>query len=103
MATLGSKYIETRISGTWITTELDLLGALSLHNTSRAGVSAAPGITPQRLAFTLQGRPFCVSRLGDGLRWNVEVVVVRPQDGWVSASYCPARAVSSCDTSVPAQ
>nr|CAJ2313428.1 protein kinase C-binding protein NELL1-like [Metisa plana] len=36
-------------------TELDLLGALSLHNTSRAGVSAAPGVTPQRLAYTLQG------------------------------------------------
>ncbi|XP_050561369.1 protein kinase C-binding protein NELL1 isoform X1 [Spodoptera frugiperda] len=36
-------------------TELDLLGALSLHNTSRAGVTAAPGMQPQRTAYTLQG------------------------------------------------
>ncbi|XP_063530580.1 protein kinase C-binding protein NELL1-like isoform X1 [Cydia strobilella] len=43
----------------WLTTaaatELDLLGALSLHNTSRAGVSVAPGMQPQRTAYTLQG------------------------------------------------
>ncbi|CAH2063103.1 unnamed protein product, partial [Iphiclides podalirius] len=36
-------------------TELDLLGALSLHNTSHAGVSVAPGMQPQRTAYTLEG------------------------------------------------
>ncbi|KAL4709358.1 hypothetical protein ACJJTC_007090, partial [Scirpophaga incertulas] len=36
-------------------TELDLLGALSLHNTTRAGVSATQGMQPQRVAYTLQG------------------------------------------------
>ncbi|KAI8440530.1 hypothetical protein MSG28_001778 [Choristoneura fumiferana] len=44
-------------------TELDLLGALSLHNTSRAGVSAGPGMQPQRTAYTLQGAiPFHLRR-----------------------------------------
>ncbi|XP_053599713.1 protein kinase C-binding protein NELL1-like isoform X2 [Plodia interpunctella] len=43
----------------WLTTaaatELDLLGALSLHNTSRAGVSVAPGVQPPATAYELQG------------------------------------------------
>ncbi|XP_037967933.2 protein kinase C-binding protein NELL1 isoform X2 [Plutella xylostella] len=43
----------------WLTpsaaTELDLLGALSLHNTSRGGVSGAPGMQAQRAAYALQG------------------------------------------------
>ncbi|OWR46036.1 hypothetical protein KGM_200721 [Danaus plexippus plexippus] len=34
-------------------TELDLLAALSLHNTTRTGVSAAPGMQPQRTAYAL--------------------------------------------------
>ncbi|XP_060800674.1 protein kinase C-binding protein NELL1 isoform X1 [Amyelois transitella] len=36
-------------------TELDLLGALSLHNTSRAGVTATPGVQPPTTAYELQG------------------------------------------------
>ncbi|CAG9090941.1 unnamed protein product [Plutella xylostella] len=36
-------------------TELDLLGALSLHNTSRGGVTGAPGMQAQRAAYALQG------------------------------------------------
>ncbi|CAG9563346.1 unnamed protein product [Danaus chrysippus] len=43
----------------WLTnaaaTELDLLAALSLHNTTRTGVSAAPGMQPQRTAYSLDG------------------------------------------------
>ncbi|CAH4036097.1 unnamed protein product [Pieris brassicae] len=36
-------------------TELDLLAALSLQNTSRPGITVVPGMQPQRAAYTLQG------------------------------------------------
>ncbi|XP_077296655.1 protein kinase C-binding protein NELL2-like [Arctopsyche grandis] len=38
-----------------VAAELDLLGALSLHNSSRQGVTAAAGPEPLRPAFALQG------------------------------------------------
>lgn len=43
-------------SNIFTATELDLLAALSLHNTTRVGVSVAPGMQTQRTAYALQGK-----------------------------------------------
>ncbi|XP_041972767.1 protein kinase C-binding protein NELL1-like [Aricia agestis] len=52
---LGAAWCWWWLVTTAAATEIDLLGALSLHNASRPGVTFAPGMQPERIAYVLEG------------------------------------------------
>ncbi|XP_037870870.1 protein kinase C-binding protein NELL1 isoform X2 [Bombyx mori] len=60
-------------------TELDLLGALSLHNTSHAGVTLAPGTLPQRSAYVLQGDSRSLQIEGEAFNHAAELLRRSPE------------------------
>ncbi|KAJ0179543.1 hypothetical protein K1T71_005255 [Dendrolimus kikuchii] len=62
-----------------ISTELDLLGALSLHNTSRVGISVEPGMQPQRTAYNLQGDLRALQVEGDTFERAAELLRRSPE------------------------
>ncbi|XP_050362567.1 protein kinase C-binding protein NELL1-like isoform X1 [Nymphalis io] len=67
----------------WLTnaaaTELDLLAALSLHNTTRAGLIVAPGMQPQRTAYSLQGESRSLQVEGEAFERAAELLRRSPE------------------------